>query len=1326
MHAFLHFGSSRPALTAALLLAAPLPLMAAQIGGRVFLDGNRNALLNTGEPGMPIITITLTWAGNDGNFNTTGGNQTYTQVTDGNGNYNFTGLPAGNFRADLDDATLPVGLAVVPGVDPITFIGVTAAQVINTAHYALVSNGLNLTLWTVNEADPGSSLPRSGSGSPRLFCFTNYADQSGAHQFIDYGRLVWRDTNGVIQTFSGGDETNAESLAIDTRNGDAYIVVNPAGGALTVPVLFKVNLFSLRPNAAQVELIRIGEVRNSASVAASDIEGIAFDEPANLIYAVNTEGTQDTDPERLLEINPQTAVWATRGFIQGNVSGTNYALTYTDGLEVVPTINPAGKVTSGVFYGYDQQDGHLYRINPANGTITALVNTVTDLTTDIETIAWDEQNLRMVSVDNGKYEIATIPLDGSAPVLMSTYAQQGLANSAATNDLEGAGFFVRSAYPLAAIGNHVWKDTNGNGQWDTGELPVTGAAVQLFFDSNDDGDFLDAGENLPYLSTTTDAAGFYEFSGLQPGTFRTGLPVSNFASGQPLAAFPISSQITSIADDRVDTDDNGIQSAPGQPVFSPAIDLTEGEIDRTVDFGMIAYGSLSGMVLSDDDNDNDGDTGIPGVTLTLVDSAGNPLDGDAITPGVQPITATTGPGGAYSFTGLIPGTYGVLQSQPPAYLSVSDRDGGNPNEIRPVIVLTGSNNTGNDFIEELPVSLGSMIFADINANGYLDDETGVPFPVLVQLLFDANNDGDLNDPGESTPVQTTMTVGGSYSFTGLPPGRYQIVIPTPPTGYTLSSPNTDTADNGEDNDDNGTQSAAGAATFGPLITLLAGSEPDNPVDGTGTDTDSTMDFGFTPVKANNWTAWQNLNPLGGLNNSSDNPDGDLNDNLVEFAFCYDPKNGVPRNPNGGRGFCLIQNVTGGFDVEVIRPTGFTGLTYSLQYTDALSHSTAWFTNDDGADIVPAIISIGGGFQKVTWPSVDSLPLLTGGQGFFRILIQEVNLELTAHTEVQGWYDHTIAIQCETCSNPFLRKELFSGTADSNSPADALDLTGSATGINIAAILAGRTGLFIEVTSGTLEGHRFAVSPAASDADTLALLPGDPLNTLTPIPDLSGAPFALREAWRFADLFPTSLFHSGGDLNNADNILTFSSATQSWTTYFLAYLEGSGTYWVDSTDMTGPPANQNSRLLDPCQGFYFHRRGPQITVPFYGIVRENSFRCPLIQGYNLTGGGYPLDQSYVSRTMTLDDGFFGDPDIRSADQVLFWKGDTTPGLGGYTNHYLLDAGDPYQRWVDVEDNFVTSLDFAPVFTATRAAFLCRPAAFPNYASPAPWSANPPLP
>lgn len=743
--------------------------------------------------------------------------------------------------------------------------------------------------------------------------------------------------------------------------------------------------------------------------------------------------------------------------------------------------------------------------------------------------------------------------------------------------------------------------------------------------------------------------------------------------------------------------------------------------------GYFTPGGVCGRVLLEEDGIAGGGgppsyAGIENVELTLVDTNGNPVDADPEAPGPQPVTTFTDSNGDYCFTGLPPGTYGILETHPSGYISVSDTDGGNPDEIRPVIVTAGQDITGNDFIEEIPVGIGSLIFADLNANGFRDaGEGGVSVPVQVQLYHDSNDDGDLDDPGENLPVQTVFAIGGNYSFTNLPRGNYQVVIPVPPSGYALSSPGADTLDNGEDNDDNGSQAGIGAATSSPLISLRPGTEPDVAVDGTGPDIDSTVDFAFTPPKPNNWLAWQNLNPLGGQNGPDQNPDGDLTPNLIEFAFCYDPRNGVPKNPNGRRGYCLLQNAQGGFDVEVIRPAGLVSISYTLEYTDALGTPTAWSANDDLSDITPVISPLSGGFERVLWQNVDTLPALSGPRGFTRIRVEELDLELTAYTEVQGWLDHTIASQCETYSNPFVRKELFSGTADAGSPQDAINVAGSAAGADIANVMAGGQCLYVEVLAGALEGHRFAVNAAASDADTIALLPGHGMNTATPIPDLSGAPFVLREAWMFSDLFPAGTFQSGGDLNTADNLLAFNPATQTWTTCFLANLGAFGTYWVDSADTSGPPpVNQDTRCIDPCEGLYVHRRGPAITVPLYGIVRENDFRCPLTTGHNLIGGGYPMDQSYASRGMTLAAGFDGDTDILAADQVLLWAGDTAVGHVCYNSFYLLDAGAPYQRWVSAADNFVTALDSTPAFKAARAAFIKRTAGLGGYKVTAPWT------
>ena len=83
---------------------------------------------------------------------------------------------------------------------------------------------------------------------------------------------------------------------------------------------------------------------------------------------------------------------------------------------------------------------------------------------------------------------------------------------------------------------------------------------------------------------------------------------------------------------------------------------------------------------------------LSGVTLTLLDESGDPVDGDLQTPGVQPVTTTTNGLGYYEFSWVIPGTYQVGQTQPPGYDSFGDVDGGDldiigdlftPNHPRP-------------------------------------------------------------------------------------------------------------------------------------------------------------------------------------------------------------------------------------------------------------------------------------------------------------------------------------------------------------------------------------------------------------------------------------------------------------------------------------------------------------------------------------------------------------------------------------------------------------------------------------------------------------------
>lgn len=87
-------------------------------------------------PGLAGQTVTLTWAGADGNLSTTADNLVYTTTTDGNGQYHFGVLAEGTYQIQTPTGTLsypqPVGtLAVRIDSDtatPLGTIGVTLAD----------------------------------------------------------------------------------------------------------------------------------------------------------------------------------------------------------------------------------------------------------------------------------------------------------------------------------------------------------------------------------------------------------------------------------------------------------------------------------------------------------------------------------------------------------------------------------------------------------------------------------------------------------------------------------------------------------------------------------------------------------------------------------------------------------------------------------------------------------------------------------------------------------------------------------------------------------------------------------------------------------------------------------------------------------------------------------------------------------------------------------------------------------------------------------------------------------------------------------------------
>ncbi len=153
-----------------------------------------------------------------------------------------------------------------------------------------------------------------------------------------------------------------------------------------------------------------------------------------------------------------------------------------------------------------------------------------------------------------------------------------------------------------------------------------------------------------------------------------------------------------------------------------------------------------------------------------------------------------------------------------------------------------------------PMTIGNLVYRDINSNGTFDSGTDAGIGgVDLQLFNDLGVVGTF-EPGTDTAVTvgtsttTSATSGtvGSYSFTGLLPGNYFVVIPAAEfgSGQTLVGHRASTIVGAVDtnNTNKGIQASATALTAAAVVLSAAG-EPTT--DGDDANTNSTIDFGFT-------------------------------------------------------------------------------------------------------------------------------------------------------------------------------------------------------------------------------------------------------------------------------------------------------------------------------------------------------------------------------------------------------------------------------------------------------------------------------------------------
>jgi len=308
----------------------------------------------------------------------------------------------------------------------------------------------------------------------------------------------------------------------------------------------------------------------------------------------------------------------------------------------------------------------------------------------------------------------------------------------------------------------VWHDLDADGIQDAGENGISSTTVVLHLGSST-------------WTASTDTNGNYSFIDLNAGSYTVEV--------QPSAGYFITYE--DMGSD--DTKDSDFGSALG---YTDLITLSVGQSIAHVDCGLFKPATIGDFVWNDKDWDGTqdaGEPGISGVTVSLTDTSGNPVNN---VYGVQILPAGTNAGGIYGFSNIRPGTYKLTVTNPEAADYVfTPADQGSDSTDSDVNITTGALTFSiNSNVTNLTLDAGlhkgwlqGKVWHDVNANGLQDaGEMGISSTTVVLHL------------GASTWTATTDS-NGAWSFIDLNAGSYTVEA-QPSAGYYVTYKDTGSDD----------------------------------------------------------------------------------------------------------------------------------------------------------------------------------------------------------------------------------------------------------------------------------------------------------------------------------------------------------------------------------------------------------------------------------------------------------------------------------------------------------------------------------------------------
>ncbi len=700
------------------------------VAGTVYQDSNGNGALDSGEPGIAGVTMTLTGT------NGLGQAITATATTAANGTYTFT--------LDSNGNALRPGTYSVTETQPSGYLaGATAVGTVSgTTDGTVVSAG-----------QIGSIALTSGQSG------INY--NFGDYKAVTFGGTVYQDTNGNGVFDSGEPGIAGVTMTLNGTNGLGQTITATTTTAVggTYSFTLDSNGNALRPGTYQVT-----ETQPSGYVAGTTAVGTVNGATDGTIVAAGHIGS-------IVLTSGQTGSNYNFGDVKPiTVSGT----VYTD-------TNGTGIYNSGSDAGIG---GVTLTLSGTNNVGTAITATATTASNGTYTFTLDSNGNQLRP---GTYQVVeTQPsgyLLGAATAGTVNGVTDGTVSSATnissialTSGQTGISYLFGDVKAVT-FGGTVYQDTNGNGVFDSGEPGIAGVTMTLN-GTNGLGATITA-------TTTTAAGGTYSFSldsngaVLRPGTYQ----VTETQPSGYLAGATAIGTVNGTAD--------GTIVATGH---IGSIILTSAQAGINYNFGDVLPVTIAGTVYQDTNGNgvfDSGEPGIAGVTVTLTGTNGL---GQAITATATTIfngtySITTDSNG----NALRPGTtYKVTETQPSGYVAgatavgtVSGTTDGtvvSAGQIGSIAMTSGQAGVNYNFGDVKPVTISGIVFQDTNANGVMD--SGEPGLVGVTVTLTGTN-----GLGQAITATTTTGSGGTYSFTtdsngnSLRPGTAYQVTETLPAGY---------------------------------------------------------------------------------------------------------------------------------------------------------------------------------------------------------------------------------------------------------------------------------------------------------------------------------------------------------------------------------------------------------------------------------------------------------------------------------------------------------------------------------------------------------------